>query len=147
MYVNPLQLAAFFVTYDADGFHPTKPGPYFQAKQFQAQGKFGGLSGRMRSHYVLAKKKHHHAHSSTPQGSTGGSTGGSSGGSTEPTTGSDGEVGNVPAEDIQNDSLYLCEVGIGSPEQKLYLDFDTGSSDLWVRHPVALWPTACADDR
>ncbi|KAF2449207.1 acid protease [Karstenula rhodostoma CBS 690.94] len=112
------------------GFHPTKPGPYFQAKQFQPQGKFGRVGGRMRSHYVLAKRHH----PSSSQGATG----------TDPqpsgTEGDVGDVGEVPAEDIQNDSLYLCEVGIGSPEQKLYLDFDTGSSDLWV------WSTELPSD-
>lgn len=43
-----------------------------------------------------------------------------------------GNAGDVPAEDSQNDSEYLARVGIGCPAQTLKLDFDTGSSDLWV---------------
>lgn len=43
-----------------------------------------------------------------------------------------GQNGTVPADDIGNDSLYLAEVDIGTPAQKLNLDFDTGSADLWV---------------
>ncbi|KAL7282768.1 hypothetical protein ACG7TL_004244 [Trametes sanguinea] len=39
----------------------------------------------------------------------------------------------VPAESIQNGSLeYVVPVKIGTPGVTLNLDFDTGSSDLWV---------------
>ncbi|ORY01118.1 aspartic proteinase precursor [Clohesyomyces aquaticus] len=43
-----------------------------------------------------------------------------------------GKPGAIKAEDEQNDSMYLCPVEIGSPPQTLNLDFDTGSSDLWL---------------
>ncbi|KAJ4302319.1 hypothetical protein N0V88_002463 [Collariella sp. IMI 366227] len=42
------------------------------------------------------------------------------------------EPGFVTAEDQQNDSEYLCEITIGTEPQKVTLDFDTGSADLWV---------------
>lgn len=42
------------------------------------------------------------------------------------------QSGDVPAEDQQNDSQYLCHVTIGTPGQTFLLDFDTGSADLWL---------------
>lgn len=43
-----------------------------------------------------------------------------------------GESGDVPAASVQNDAEYIVQVKIGTPGVTLNLDFDTGSSDLWV---------------
>lgn len=43
-----------------------------------------------------------------------------------------GPASEVPAEDVQNDLEYVVPVTIGTPGVTLNLDFDTGSSDLWV---------------
>lgn len=43
----------------------------------------------------------------------------------------DGETGEVGAEDQQNDSMYLCEVDIGTPAQKFMV-----SNKLEARTPI-----------
>lgn len=45
---------------------------------------------------------------------------------------SGGSEAEVPAVDVQNDLEYVVPVTIGTPGVTLNLDFDTGSSDLWV---------------
>ncbi|KAJ5504079.1 hypothetical protein N7463_006953 [Penicillium fimorum] len=87
-------------------FSPTKGGPYFLGtKMVQTGRQFTNkpVGGRARLQQVLQKK-----------------------------SAVSDEVGQADAHDVQNDSMYLAEVGIGTPEQKLSLDFDTGSADLWV---------------
>ncbi|KAF9512925.1 hypothetical protein BS47DRAFT_1344866 [Hydnum rufescens UP504] len=54
------------------------------------------------------------------------------GASADHTPGSSTEGAEVPAEDVQNDLEYVVPVTIGTPGVTLNLDFDTGSSDLWV---------------
>lgn len=87
------------------GFTPTKPGPYILATTMQQTGRQytdKPVGGRVHARQVLQKKL------------------------------ANDQVGEIGADDVQNDAMYLAEVGIGSPEQKLNLDFDTGSADLWV---------------
>jgi len=88
------------------GFNATKEGPYFLGSTLHQTGRQytdKPIGGRAHVRQVLQKK-----------------------------TGVDDHVGEVGASDVQNDSMYLAEVGIGSPAQTLRLDFDTGSADLWV---------------
>lgn len=95
------------------GFQPTLPGPYVHVdKVVRQEFGFGFLKrvlGKTRTDSVLAKKE-------GPEGAT------------------TAEPREVPTQDIQYDSIYLSEVYIGTPPQKLLLDFDTGSADTWVRY-------------
>ncbi|KAJ5777912.1 Aspergillopepsin-1 [Penicillium odoratum] len=87
-------------------FNPTQPGPYFFSKTMHQTGRQytdKAVGGRAHMRNVLQKRN-----VDTDQ------------------------VGEVGADDVQNDSMYLAQVGIGSPAQNLNLDFDTGSADLWV---------------
>ncbi|KAI9498311.1 aspartic peptidase domain-containing protein [Zychaea mexicana] len=42
------------------------------------------------------------------------------------------QVGDIALKDIQNDVQYVATVEVGTPPQKLDLNPDTGSADLWL---------------
>lgn len=98
------------------GFNPTLEGPYFHAQHVSQQGKFAAAGHK----HVGGRARVHRSLQKKV----------------------DGQTGDVPAEDVQNDTMYLCEVGIGTPAQTLKLDFDSGSADLWV-WPATLPSSKC----
>lgn len=86
-------------------FHPTKEGPYFLGSVVQQTGRVfteERIGGRAFPRQIMQK------------------------------TLADGSVGEVQADDVQNDAMYLAPVSIGTPGQTLKLDFDSGSADLWA---------------
>lgn len=89
-------------------FSPTKGGRYFYGGQLQQTGRqytTKPIGGKARIQRVIRKK-----------------------------VADTDEIGEVGADDVQNGSMYLAPVSIGTPAQTVNLDFDTGSADLWVRH-------------
>jgi hypothetical protein len=112
------------------GFEPTKPGPYYLSNKI-SQGKHGPFAQQRR---VLAKSQTVSSEDGTP--ATGGVVVRKCTHPTLPlwekcTSGTAYKTVQT-SDDLQNDSMYLCPVSIGSPPQKFMLDFDTGSADLWV---------------
>ncbi|KAH1726347.1 hypothetical protein KXX25_009217 [Aspergillus fumigatus] len=87
-------------------FTPTKGGRYFLSSSLHQTGRqytHLPVGGRARIQHVLRKR-----------------------------IADTDETSDVGADDVQNDTMYLAPVSIGTPAQTIHLEVDTGSADLWV---------------
>lgn len=97
-------------------------GPFFRETSIHSDDDGSQKKALGLNELYALRKSHHLRHNKPTAASNEGS---------ESQTDSSASSGRATTDDTQNDSMYLTPVVIGN--QTMILDFDTGSSDLWVR--------------
>ncbi|TID16380.1 aspartic endopeptidase [Venturia nashicola] len=105
------------------GFKPTRDGPFFRKASFHSE-EDGPHKKALGLTDLYSLRKSHHLRHETPAAVSSEDT------QSQADKSSESSSGRATTDDQQNDSMYLTPVLIG--DQPMILDFDTGSSDLWV---------------